>query len=354
MENLAFSFDASFGDFLTTLAREKIMTEYDLDAAVKILTDSLSGMSRDQALHILSGECDLSVTSDGSLTIVASPEDRKFSLFDWLRSERSSLEESCETWWSTAAEYRHDLSEQTISVTLLQVWSMMAGYPAYGVLKESDEVKWIKSVQNQMHAFLKKYFEFGILWDKTIQAYPKLFQARPWCNCKEFSRFILEVESLQHGSTPEREDALDRYISAELMNRTIKIEPVDITGDYDAGWLSPKGEFYGLRGTKANLLHITIANALIENGVLPSEFPDDVTSVDRLLEVLGWVKTEKNTVIYGGYRTDPIVPVTDEQIEALCRYADAVYGGFVIIDGKSISSYTLRSTEPLMRRRWFE
>lgn len=65
MENLAFSFDASFGDFLTTLAREKIMTEYDLDAAVKILTDSLSGMSRDQALHILSGECDLSVTSDG-------------------------------------------------------------------------------------------------------------------------------------------------------------------------------------------------------------------------------------------------------------------------------------------------
>lgn len=67
MENLAFSFDASFGDFLTTLAREKIMTEYDLDAAVKILTDSLSGMSRDQALHILSGECDLSVTSDGSL-----------------------------------------------------------------------------------------------------------------------------------------------------------------------------------------------------------------------------------------------------------------------------------------------
>lgn len=61
MENLAFSFDASFGDFLTTLAREKIMTEYDLDAAVKILTDSLSGMSRDQALHILSGECDLSI-----------------------------------------------------------------------------------------------------------------------------------------------------------------------------------------------------------------------------------------------------------------------------------------------------
>ena len=97
MENLAFSFDASFGDFLTTLAREKIMTEYDLDAAVKILTDSLSGMSRDQALHILSGECDLSVTSDGSLTIVAASKDRKFSLFDWLRSERSSLEDSCET-----------------------------------------------------------------------------------------------------------------------------------------------------------------------------------------------------------------------------------------------------------------
>lgn len=354
MGALHFSIDTGFGDFLVTLAREKVTTEYDLDAAVKILTDSLSGMSRDQALCIISGEYDLSVASDGSLTIVASSKDRKFSLFDWLRSERSSLEELCETWWSTAAEYRHDLSRQTISVTLLQVWSMMAGYPAYGVLKEFDEVKWLRSVQKQLHMFLKKYFEFGVLWDKTIQTYPEMFQLRPWCNCEEFSRLLLEVESLQHGRTPKVDYELDRYISSELMNRTIKIEPVDITGDYDAGWLSPKGEFYGLRGTKANLLHITIANALIENGVLPSEFPDGVTSVDRLLEVLGWLKTEKNTVMYGGYRTDPIVPVTDEQIEALCRYADAVYGGFVIIDGKLISSYTLRSTEPLMRRRWFE
>lgn len=203
MGALHFSIDTGFGDFLVTLAREKVTTEYDLDAAVKILTDSLSGMSRDQALCIISGEYDLSVASDGSLTIVASSKDRKFSLFDWLRSERSSLEELCETWWSTAAEYRHDLSRQTISVTLLQVWSMLAGYPAYGVLKEFDEVKWLRSVQKQLHMFLKKYFEFGVLWDKTIQAYPEMFQLRPWCNCEEFSRLLLEVESLQHGRTPQ-------------------------------------------------------------------------------------------------------------------------------------------------------
>ena len=98
---------------------------------------------------------------------------------------------------------------------------MLAGYPAYGVLKEFDEVKWLRSVQKQLHMFLKKYFEFGVLWDKTIQTYPEMFQLRPWCNCEEFSRLLLEVESLQHGRTPKVDYELDRYISSELMNLSL-------------------------------------------------------------------------------------------------------------------------------------
>jgi len=73
--------------------------------------------------------------------------------------------------------------------------------------------------------------------------------------------------------------------------------------NYDAGWLSPDGVYYGLRGEISNMLHIQIADALQEKGIVPSK-PEGEVGVElnamEWLETHGWIKIHGNNVHYDG------------------------------------------------------
>jgi len=75
------------------------------------------------------------------------------------------------------------------------------------------------------------------------------------------------------------------------------IEPVDILDNYTAGWLSPEGEYYGLNGTMANMLHIQIIEALLAKGIIPDA---DEVNADSWLEEQGWVRIHGNNIQFGG------------------------------------------------------
>ncbi len=54
----------------------------------------------------------------------------------------------------------------------------------------------------------------------------------------------------------ENEAKIEEYHKTEL-------KPVEITEGYDAGWLSPDGDFYGLNRSVGNMLHLNIAERLL-------------------------------------------------------------------------------------------
>lgn len=118
----------------------------------------------------------------------------------------------------------------------------------------------------------------------------------------------------------------------------------DIMDGYDAGWLSPEGEYYGGNGETSSMIHLNIAEQIFKgNNVYAVRMMNDgvqswggTDSPDYWLEKHGWVKIHHNDC-YGafiGRRNEEPTPdypyaynPTDVQIKMICDYADKFYGG---------------------------
>lgn len=112
-----------------------------------------------------------------------------------------------------------------------------------------------------------------------------------------------------------------------------KILPTDITLGYDAGWLSPEGDFYGMNGDMDNMLHNQLSDLLFEEGIIPKDYE---ISKDSWLEEHGWVKIHNDWILFDPYeydKTDYQFKIkrymTKEQVNEIYKYGKSVYSGFL-------------------------
>lgn len=118
--------------------------------------------------------------------------------------------------------------------------------------------------------------------------------------------------------------AVDSYIESQRnIDRELKhgIQPSSVTEPKSAGWISPKGVYYALNGDIAHNLHIQIADALLDAGIIEDKDFGETHIRGNACDILdkeGWVKIHNEWVIYSGY--DSNIPITDEQIQALYQY----------------------------------
>jgi hypothetical protein len=111
---------------------------------------------------------------------------------------------------------------------------------------------------------------------------------------------------------------LDRYIITQLeLDKLSEIHPSLLC--CNAGYFAPDGKYYGLNGTKANFLHIKIADLLQQQGIIPK----DCNTPDRWLEEHGWIKQSSSMLLYGGYFYN--IPITKEQITSIERILSQSY-----------------------------
>lgn len=128
-------------------------------------------------------------------------------------------------------------------------------------------------------------------------------------------------------------DTVQKYIDSAIEIDAIVqkgIEPVDIMDNYSAGWLSPEGDYYALNGEIANMLHIQIADALQEKGLIPMYANDRDKEIDikvnpdAWLEQQGWVKIHGNNINFAGNLNHtmgkPNVQMTDKQLKLIYNY----------------------------------
>jgi hypothetical protein len=148
----------------------------------------------------------------------------------------------------------------------------------------------------------------------------------------------------------------------------------DIMDGYDAGWLSPDGEYYGANGEISAMIHMKLAEQIFKgNNVYAARMTKDKVSIwsgmdspEYWLEKHGWIKIHHDDC-YGafiGHRNEEPTPdypyaynPTDIQIKMICDYADKFYGGKFYTEADCLgrithtephSTYAVRQMDDLM------
>ena len=159
------------------------------------------------------------------------------------------------------------------------------------------------------------------------------------------------------------------YLSDEILKTTwgkefcqYGIIKCNIMDGYDAGWLSPEGDFYGGNGPTSAMIHMNIADQIFNapcNPLSVRMMKDGIKewggtdSPDYWLESHGWIKIHHDDC-YGSFigRRDEeptkefpyAYNPTDIQVKMVCDYADKFYGGKFFTEANAMGRLT--QTEP--------
>lgn len=361
--DLKFTIGKGFGQMLQRIAWERLTEKLSPMAAVEIITQSLPGCTEGMAVDILDGKVILSEDEETQEVLGTPGDGGKFN--DWIREQRIHLEEEAKEWVKSLEGIRQEIADAggkfEFTVRYPELVSYISGDTDAGILDNphSGTVEQIKGAIEGSNDFFAKVEEvYGVI----VWMCDALNTSRVL-----FSDSVLRVRAILDSlacSDPEveasiRKQDFQKQRLSEYMENETKIEeyhktelkPVEIIEGYDAGWLSPDGEFYGLNGSTGNLLHLNIAERLLASKKIPVK---EMRNPDRWLEENGWVKVHHDWILFSGSFYGKTL--TDVQIEKLYRYGQVCHRGVLRlgVSQVQITAARLRETEPLMLNKFFD
>lgn len=350
---LTFTIGKGFGQMLQRIAWEKLTEKYNPREAVEVITKSLPGCTEGMAVDILDGKVILG-EDEATQEVLGTPgEGGKFDI--WIKITRAALEVEATEWVETLEGLRQTIADAggkfEFSVRYPELVSYISGDTDAGILDNphSGTVEQIKGAIEGANDFFAKVEEvYGVIvWMCDALNISRVL----------FSDSVLRVRTIIDSlmcSDPEVEASirkqdfqkqrLSEWMEEREENQT-ELEPVEITEGYDAGWLSPDGDFYGLNGSTGNLLHLNIAERLLASKKIPVK---EMRNPDRWLEENGWVKVHHDWILFSGSFYGKTL--TDVQIEKLYRYGQVCHRGVLRLGTSQtqVTAVRLRATEPLM------
>lgn len=329
---------------LVDAARAKFK-EYNPSGAIKLIMDCLGGCSKEQAFKIITGEYQLIAVKDGADFIESSPD---FDVKEWAEDCIIYLEEKGR---DLIADLEKALKEIVYNDKVLTVEVSYSSVINYCInddiddliidLTENSEAFFsIRSLCKEARGFLEDCHDIFISLSYLKNNFD--VETRPDAIISvssEIDSFLQELSNdgsdiLNHAFAKKKymDTQLDKYLEGSKTLAEFSpdrpICPVNITSDTDAGWLSPDGKYYGLKGAVANFLHIQIADLLKATHRI---CPDEGIPADTWMARNGWVKIHHDEVLYDGYYQNkcgyPLVPLTEVQKTRIAQYGKALYNG---------------------------
>ena len=354
-ESLHFTLGENAGKMLMEVAQETLIYSLNPEKALSTIKDTLIGCSEQLALEVLVGRKVIVVNDDQvSVSVVdREPCHSDYPLLDpskWSDERKEKLLKDAGELADELFDVMKEISEENghfeISVDILDYVRQYETGNLRSFLDEIREYPEIDRVfgiiaasRNFTHEcynalsvfrFLASHYGNHIACDTDeIENLLSLIVNRS--NMLLTSNLNAITAAVTVGM-PGNDNQLERYLESALsIQKTIEngIKPVQIIHKYDAGWLSPNGDYYGLNGEIANMLHIQIADALQEIGIVPKNIGDH--NPDSWLSRHGWVKIHHDHILYDGYYQAAfgmeLIPLTDIQIKKIALYGNTCYGG---------------------------
>jgi hypothetical protein len=366
-----FTIGEDLGLRLMEIAQEHLTEGNNPVKALKTITESLTGCPTDLAVRILKGEMVLPVDVDTQQVIC---QDRipvvhdRFPKVDpcyWISRRAESIEEHGNNLIAGYKELQKQIRlsnrHLTVDIPYDDIFKFVSGTDQDMLDYLRDNFYEVDAIANLIEA-TKRYIEFSMSIISTMDwmlktfdefADSELFMKYNYELKGACSQMLTDVMSVMKETMSfdfnlrehEEHDDVAKYIEATREIDAIVekgIEPVDIMDKYNAGWLSPDGVFYGLNGEIANMLHIQIADALVEKGIIPlkDEHGDNVEGAlaDQWLEQNGWIKIHEDSVNFGGCLNDKMgkknINITNVQAKMIYEYISIHYNGIVVLGWK--------------------
>ncbi len=391
-----FSIGEDLGLRLMEIAQEHLTEGNNPVKALKTITESLQGCPTDLAVKILKGELVLPVDVESQQVVC---QDRipvvhdRFPKVDpcyWISKRKENIEEHGENLIQGFKELQKQIRlsnrHLTIDIPYDDIFKFVSGNDESMLDYLRDNYCEVDLVANLLET-TKKYIEFSMsiinTMDWMLKTFDEFSHVKNYAvyngmkgDCSQMLTDVMSVikETMNFEFNMKRIDDVDdnvtKYIEAAREIDAIVekgIEPVDIMDKYDAGWLSPDGVFYGLNGEFANMLHIQIADALQEKGIVPSKPEGEVgTELNAMewLETHGWVKIHGNNIHFDGCNNFQAgkknVDMTDKQIEIIRDYITNCYACEIKagwrMERQSIGMFTALATGSLeaLYKKYFE
>ncbi len=378
-----FSLGEGAGDLLVNIAREFIMYKLDPNKALDAIQGSLIGCPKDVALDIIAGKIVLITDPDGCHfnSLRYTPDMKKihppFDIEGWAERTLLDMKQEAREWRVALTELKNAIIKNDGSFSFEVSYDNLMKYFYEGnesrlIGVDDDEIANVKcavlGVKNFIAGSLKKMEVIKWLYKAYPNEIPDGFLSLP-----------VEVSSLNMTLTDMmlKQDDIEMYIGRNKWRDTLVtkylenereiakiitygIQPNEITDGYDAGWLAPNGDYYGLNGDYANMIHNQLATALWDAQIIPRRDEECQTNPDGWLCEHGWVRIHKDHVLFDGYLQSkygrPLFKITEAQRSKLIQYGNACHNGRLMLGCTymPVAVSTLEYADNTMMEKFFD
>lgn len=356
MSRLSFTFTKNAVEFLVETARNSMFKDLDPEKAIDIITSVLIGCDREAALGVIKGSLVVNVDEDGS---VYATEARTGDTIIGIRATVGGIANKCIDEIDEAISLVRGISyiinnKGYVSIDvpwLALVNSLMdngVNIPLNGLKIEGKNFESLSTVISEVVRVRNKAIKVIGLAGFVNKNY-KLFEDN--VDDALFKRIDGKIKNLEEIVSNPHCSVFRTIDSSNFKEIEEELKPCDITVGYNAGWLGPNGDFYGLNGVVSDLLHISISDSLKRQGIIKY---DEDKEPDFWMETNGWIKISGCHVFYG-LPLAKNVKVTQEQVDKLVLYANSCCNGSLSIGYKNkvIKSSKLKQMDLLMVNKLF-